>query len=220
MCGRFAQFSPKDILKSQFNVEEITCDVVPSYNIVPSHRVLAIIHREKLRLGTLTWGLVPAWMYSKEKKAGLINARAETFAEKPAFRKAAAHRRCLIPADGYYEWARNGDEKIPYYIYLPSRTPMGFAGLWESYRDEEGNRHSTCAIVTRGAKGRLSEIHARMPVILDDVGRELWLDSSLTDKERLVGISAQYSVTDLSFHRVSDQVNRASFNERKCIDRI
>lgn len=222
MCGRFAQFSPKDILKAQFYVEEVACDVTPSYNIVPSNQILAIIRRERLKLGPLIWGLVPAWMHDKDKgkKPGIINARAETLSEKPAFRKALTRRRCLIPADGYYEWAREEGGKVPYYIYPSSKTPMGFAGLWESFRDADGKRHSTCAIITREAEGPLRDIHTRMPLVLTEEGRGHWLDVALTDKDRLTDILFRHSLTGLSFHRVSDQVNRASFNAPECMEPV
>lgn len=220
MCGRFAQFSPIDVLKAQFVIETVVCNVIPDYNITPSQEVLSIVRRGGLRLGALRWGLVPPWMKEKGKSRGIINARSESLAEKPLFAKALAHKRCLIPADGYYEWGIMEGKKMPYYFYLPSKKPFGFAGIWDSFHDNNGNKHSSCAIITREAEGALCEIHSRMPVILDGQGMDVWLDSEMTNEKQLQGILADHSICDLSFHRVTEKVNSASFNEPGCVEKV
>lgn len=218
MCGRFALFSPLDLLKAQFDVEAVICDAHPSYNITPSQDILTIVRKGGLRLGKLRWGLVPPWL--KDKSRGMINARTETLAEKPSFRRALTHKRCVIPADGYYEWGVSEGKKVPYYLYAPSQEPFVFAGIWESFVDGEGDRHSSCAIITREAGGGLREIHSRMPVILDREGIHGWLDTEITQDSRLLGILDNHSIRELSFHRVTEKMNNASFNEPSCIERV
>lgn len=220
MCGRFAQFSPIDLLKAQFAIDIVTCDVRPSYNITPSQEIVSIVRKNGLRLGILTWGLVPGWIKEEGKSRGIINARAETLAEKPSFRRALTHKRCLIPADGYFEWGECDGKKVPYFFYLPSKKPFGFAGIWDSYHDDQGKRHSSCAIITREARGSLHDIHSRMPVILDGQGIEGWLDSGMTERKQLLSILERRSICDLSFHRVTDRMNSASFNEPACVEKV
>ncbi|MBU1171035.1 MAG: SOS response-associated peptidase [Proteobacteria bacterium] len=220
MCGRFAQFSPVDILKSQFEIDALTCEVRPSFNIAPTNEVIALIRQDGIRLGKLRWGLVPPWMKDQEKPIGIINARSETLSEKPAFKKAFKERRCLILADGYFEWKKEGNMKIPYYFFLPSKTLFGFAGLWESWKDKEGKNQSSCAIITGDAKGAVGSIHTRMPLILSPKGAGLWLDSGIRDADILKGVLSELLNPDLDFHRVSERVNAVSSNGPSCIEKV
>lgn len=220
MCGRFAQFSPKDILNAQFEIDALTCTVTPSYNIAPTREVLALIHHGELRLGTLRWGLLPFWMKDQGNKTGIINARSETLSEKPVFRQALLKRRCLILADGYYEWAKEGKRSLPYFVYLPTKEPFGFAGLWESWSDADGGKHSSCAIITRESEGELRAIHTRMPVILNRDGRGIWLNSDIRDGALLQDALMEKGLVNFDFHRVSERVNAVSFDGPECIEKI
>lgn len=212
MCGRFAVFSSPGDLARLFDVDEIATDPLPErYNVAPTLEVYAIIqHRTERRLGTLRWGLVPHWV--KDAKTGPINARAETLDEKPSFRDAFARRRCLIPADGFYEWRTDPatEVKTPYFIRRRDGRPMAFAGLWEAWRpsDDPGAAPLyTCAIVTTAADGFLEDLHPRMPVVLDADERSEWLDEDTSDTGRLRHLLAPHGADALEAHPVAPIVN-------------
>ena len=197
MCGRFVAASPPLLLADHFGVDEVRVsgdDVPPpSWNVAPTERVLAVAeHGGRRLLGAFRWGLVPAWAPDPSGGARMINARAETLADKPAFREAFARRRCLVPADGFYEWRlTTGGAKQPVYI---SASPSGgggpsvlaFAGLWESWRDPSlpptAPPLRTCTIVTTSANDRLASLHDRMPVVLPPSAWSAWLDPGEHDK--------------------------------------
>jgi putative SOS response-associated peptidase YedK len=219
MCGRFAQFNPVDVLKARFGIEAVTCDITPSYNIAPSKEVLALINHQGLRLGKLTWGFS---LFRKEmgKKSGLIiNARAETLHEKKTFAEALKKRRCLIMADGFYEWGNEAGKKIPYYFHLKDRAPFAFAGLWYVEKPRDGIPQSSCVIITRKAEGAISDIHHRMPAIIDMDHVRKWLSDDRTGHS-CDTILQEHCVTDLAFRRVSELVNRASFDSPACIEEL
>ena len=138
MCGRFVQFSSLRTLENYFPLDSIAGDVVASYNIAPTQQVLAIIYQNDRRLERLHWGLVPSWAKDLKSASRLINARAETVAQKPSFRAAFKRRRCLILADGFYEWQGEKGSKQPYFIALPSNRPFAFGGLWETWKSKSG----------------------------------------------------------------------------------
>jgi len=177
VCGRFAFYSPAEATAALFgagNGEPIE----PRYNIAPTQEIAAIRHdaEGKPELAFLRWGLVPFW--AKEASIGnrMINARAETIAEKPSFRNAYRKRRSLILADGFYEWHRDGDVKTPWYISLASKEAFAFAGLWEDWMDKEtGESLQTTAIVTTAANNFMSRLHSRMPVLLTPETAERWM---------------------------------------------
>lgn len=166
MCGRFAQYSGLDSLKKSFQLDEITCDVTPSYNIAPLQPILAVIRHDGNRLGRLHWGLVPSWAKDRTMAAKLINARAETLADKPSFRSAFKRCRCLILADGFYEWKADGPQKQPWYFTLSSGGPFAFAGLWDTWKGKEDAVYHSCTIITTAADESVRQVHHRMPVIL------------------------------------------------------
>lgn len=191
MCGRYVVASPPLLLAEHFDVDEIRLDVdgdpaaAPSYNVAPTDRVPAVAcdRRGRRMLGAFQWGLVPSWSSEPSGGARLINARGETLADKPAFRDAFARRRCLIPADGFYEWRlTTGGLKQPVLI-SPPRPPLAFAGLWDVWRGAaESPPLRTCTIVTTVANRRLSSLHHRMPVVLPPSAWATWLDPSLDDR--------------------------------------
>ena len=178
MCGRFAFYSPTEATAALFGAPSST-DVVPRYNIAPT-QFIATVRRDEQNdpeLAMLRWGLVPFWAKDPSIGNRMINARAETVAEKPSFRNAYKKRRCLILADGFYEWRKEGDVKTPYFISLADGSPFAFAGLWENWTDKESNESlQTAAIITTSASDFLAQLHPRMPVVLRPDNATRWLD--------------------------------------------
>ncbi len=223
MCGRFVQFSSLRTLESYFPIETIGADVAASYNIAPTQQVLAIIQDNGPRLEKLHWGLVPSWAKDGSGASRLINARAETVAQKPSFRAAFKRRRCLILADGFYEWKGEKGSKKPYFIALPSGRPFAFAGLWEALKGMDGDEereYKSCAIITTAASESFQAIHHRMPVILQPEAYTVWLDPRIEAADRLNDILRHQHVRAMQYHRVSDWVNRVQNNSAACIEPI
>jgi putative SOS response-associated peptidase YedK len=177
MCGRFAFYSPSEATAALFSVDGALA-VEPGYNIAPTQQVAAIREntQQQREFVMLRWGLVPFWAKDPSIGNRMINARAETVAEKPSFRAAFKHRRCLVLADGYYEWHRDGDVKTPYYISLASGEPFAFAALWENWTDKEsGESLHTTSLITMAANRFLERVHDRMPLILQADTADVWL---------------------------------------------
>lgn len=181
MCGRFAFYSPSEAVAALFGVEDST-QVMPRYNIAPT-QFIAAIRRDAEQTNELTmlrWGLVPFWAKDPSIGNRMINARGETVAEKPSFRNAYRQRRCLILADGFYEWHREGEVKIPYFISSASGDPFAFAGLWENWQSKDSDETlQTTTIVTTSANDFLAQVHHRMPVVLDPEKGQRWLDGDM-----------------------------------------
>ena len=223
MCGRFVQFSSLRTLESYFPIETIGVDVAASYNIAPTQHILAIIQQNGLRLEKLHWGLVPSWAKDVSGASKLINARAETVAQKPSFREAFKRRRCLILADGFYEWKGEKGSKQPYFIALPSSRPFAFAGLWEAWRGKDADddrEYRSCTIITTAASESLQAIHHRMPVILQPEAYNVWLDPRIQAAEPLNDLLQHQHVREMQYHRVSKLVNRVQNNSAACIQPI
>lgn len=183
MCGRFAFYSPSEATAALFGVDA-PVPVVPRYNIAPTQFVAAIRDSEdqQRELTMLRWGLVPYWAKDPAIGNRMINARAETVAEKPSFRNAYRKRRCLILADGFYEWHKEGEQKTPYLISLADGSPFAFAGLWEQWHNKESDESiQSTAIITTIANDYMSKIHHRMPIVLQPANADRWLsgDTSL-----------------------------------------
>jgi putative SOS response-associated peptidase YedK len=186
MCGRFAFYSPSEAVARMFGASG-SIDMKPRYNIAPTQYVAAVRNSEDdgKELVELRWGLVPFWAKDPSIGNRMINARAETVTEKPSFRNAYRQRRCLVLADGFYEWHREGDVKVPYFISLASGEPFAFAGLWENWKSRESEEAlQTTTIVTTAADDYLSRIHHRMPVVLEPNRADRWLggDMKLLDE--------------------------------------
>jgi putative SOS response-associated peptidase YedK len=179
MCGRFAFYSPAEAAAALFGVDGALA-VEPRYNIAPTQYVAAVRDGEQQReLVMMRWGLVPFWAKDPAIGNRMINARAETVAEKPSYRAAFRHRRCVVLADGFYEWRRDGDVKIPHYISLASGDPFGLAGLWESWTDKQsGESLQTTTLITTAANDFMQPLHHRMPVILQTEAANEWLSGS------------------------------------------
>jgi putative SOS response-associated peptidase YedK len=213
MCGRFVQTQEAENYGSYFSVDVIQTDVVlRSWNVAPTKQVYAVAEHDGQRmLGTFDWGLVPFWAKDRKIGARLINARVETAGVKPAFRDSFAARRCIVPADGFYEWEPKARGKLPHYFYSTDRGPLALAGLWSSWTDpESGDRVRTCTIVTGTPSDVVAPIHDRMPVILAKTAWDAWLDPDNRDKDAVSALVAGLPIPDLSEHAVSTLVNRVA----------
>jgi putative SOS response-associated peptidase YedK len=216
MCGRYTLTTPAGRLAEEFRLDG-TVEVPPSYNVAPTQQVAAVLEDEGgRRLEMLRWGLVPSWADDPGIGARMINARSETAPEKPSFRRAFRGRRCLIAADGFYEWKRENGGKQPYYFRMQDGRPFAFAGLWESWDKGDGTLR-TCAILTTRANDVLSPVHDRMPVILPSDSYDAWLDPD-ADREELGELMVPYSGDDLETYPVSRFVNSPRNNDERCIE--
>jgi putative SOS response-associated peptidase YedK len=214
MCGRFVGFTSLEALKEQFPIDVAHVDVVASYNVAPSQEILAIACYEgKNHLVRFHWGLVPSWAKDVSIGNKLINARSETIATKPSFRSAFKRRRCLIPANGFYEWKKTNGAKQPVFLTLPHGKPFAFAGLWETWHDKEKETvYRSCTIITREASASMMPIHHRMPVILKPAAFDAWLNPENRDVESLQEIIQNQIHTELKAVPVSKQVNSVKNN--------
>ncbi len=209
MCGRIVRTSPAEVLAAEFDVAPpADLELRPRWNLCPGDDLLIVVRKgEDRRLGTVRWGFLP-W-FAADPAAGprSINARAESVATRPAFRDAFRRHRCLVVADGFYEWRREGRARQPYVVRLRSHRPMALAGLWERWRPPDGPALLTGLVVTCPAAGRLAAIHDRMPVILDRAAAARWLDPGLDDPQVLGGLLAPYADEALEIYAVSARVN-------------
>ncbi len=175
MCGRYYFFTPADIVSERFRVARSPL-LTPRYNIAPQQEAPVIVADGERRLAMMTWGLVPSWSKESAGGARMINARAETAPDKPSFRGPFRRQRALVPADGFYEWKREGTRRRPFAIRLASRLPFAMAGLWDRWKSPEGRELLSFTILTTSASGLVSAVHDRMPVILPREAEEAWLD--------------------------------------------
>lgn len=224
MCGRFALYADYEALLERFEIEEAALDQASyeeNYNVAPSQQIVAVINDgERNRLGTLRWGLIPSW--AKDEKIGykMINARAETAAEKPSFRHAFKKKRCLIPANAFYEWKKGQDGKTPMLIHLEGDELFAFAGLWESWESPEGEVVHSCTILTTQPNAVMADIHDRMPVILDKEAEKTWLDPNVQDPELLQKLIKPYEAEVLEVYEVSSAVNSPKNKGQELIRKI
>jgi putative SOS response-associated peptidase YedK len=221
MCGRFTLRTPMNVLVEQFLLET-AAEMPLRFNIAPSQQVAAVRRMagvEGRRLALLRWGLVPSWAKDPAIGSRMINARAETVAEKPSFRAAFRSRRCLIAADGYYEWRKSGGKKQPHYFRMKDDRPFAFAGLWERWGGEGagGEPLETCTIITTDANELSRPIHDRMPVILREADYDLWLDPDEHDRRRLAPLLVPYESGAMTADPVSTLVNNPRNDEPRCI---
>lgn len=224
MCGRYSLYADYQTLLERFAIEETAVeetDYTASYNVAPSQEVLAVVNDgTKNRLGFLKWGLVPPW--AKDEKIGykMINARAETAAEKPSFRQAFKKKRCLIIADSFYEWRRTDEGKQPMLIKMKSDEPFAFAGLWESWKSPDGKVINSCTILTTEANELMGTIHDRMPVILSKEGEKIWLEPKEHDPQVLGELLKPFNPQEMEAYEVSDAVNSPKHNGPELIEKV
>lgn len=222
MCGRFSQTASAETLIKYFSITRETGlfrGLAPRYNIAPTQNIAAIRQEEGEHAACLLcWGLIPYW--AKDKKVGykMINARAETAADKPAFRSAFRSRRCLIPASGFYEWRQTSQGKQPYNIRRRDGEPMAFAGLWEHWH-QGGETIESCTIIVTAANEQMIQLHDRMPVILKPADFDLWLDPAVREKDRLMSLLGPYA-GELDFYPVSRRVNSPKNDDPGCLERL
>jgi len=217
MCGRFTLTTNLGAIAHRFGVARILEEVGPRYNIAPTQTVIVANDDGSRHLTEMRWGLIPSWAKDPTIGNRMINARAETVATKPAFRVALRKRRCLIPADGFYEWQPVGRRKQPVYIILKRRKPFSFAGLWEAWTSPEGEEVRSCTIITTEANDLLKPIHDRMPVILTKEAEKVWLDPMIQDPERLLPLLTPYLAEEMEVYPVSTKVNNPAHDGPKLL---
>jgi putative SOS response-associated peptidase YedK len=218
MCGRYTLKTPVERLAEEFGFEASSAELPPNYNVAPTQQVAAVLEEGgERRLEMLRWGLIPSWADDPGIGSRMINARAETAPEKPSFRRAFRGQRCLIPADGFYEWKRTNGSKQPYYIHMKEERPFAFAGLWESWKEDGGPEIRSCAILTTEPNELLAGIHDRMPVILPGGSYDVWLDPE-AERDELYGLLASYPEDEMEAYPVSRFVNSPQNNDPRCIE--
>lgn len=216
MCGRFTIMLDASEAKEAFDLQSIPADWRPRYNAAPGQPVAAVISAEHRNVEWLRWGLVPSWAKEASIGSKLINARAETIMEKPSFRTAFLRRRCLILADGFYEWQKQERQgSVPYLFQLEGRRPFALAGLWESWRDPQGQDLRTCTIITTSANDLVAQVHDRMPVIFRPERAREWLAE--VDPGRLARLLVSYPSEEMTKVRVSRLVNAPENDTPACI---
>lgn len=230
MCGRFTLSNSSEAIAAAFQLNKVP-QLQPRYNIAPTQLVLALLSMSEdsdaigknsvlHQFHQLRWGLIPSWAKNSTMGARLINARAETVTEKPSFRSAFRHRRCLVIADGFYEWQRQDGKKQPFYFRLQNGQPFAFAGLWERWKSSDREEIQSCTILTTEANNLLRPIHDRMPVILDSKDYDLWLDPAVQNTEPLQQLLRPYQSEAMTTYAVSTKVNNPANNTPECINSL
>jgi len=210
MCGRYAVTSAPEAIRTLFGYVEQP-NFPPRYNVAPTQPIAIVrLVEGKRQFALVRWGLLPSWVKDPKSFALLINARGESLADKPAFKAAMKYRRCLVPADGFYEWKAVGTRKQPYYVRAKSGQPLAFAGLWETWTGPNGEEMETAAIVTTRANRALARFHDRMPVIVPPEAFNLWLDCANVDAETAASLVTPASEDLLEAYEVSTAVNRTA----------
>ena len=223
MCGRYRLSRRKEYLAKHFGVDPGEMDWEPRYNIAPTQLVpvLRQDRKEPVRHASMMrWGFIPYWAKDPSIGARTINARAETAATRPAFRESLERRRCLIPADGFYEWKRSGKTKQPFCFEVEDGELFAFAALWDRWRSPDGNLVESCTILTTTPNRLLTDIHDRMPVILPPDNYDLWLDPGMTHKASAVDLLRPYDATLMNGYPVSARVNAVANDDAECSLRI
>ncbi|WP_153126848.1 SOS response-associated peptidase [Peribacillus tepidiphilus] len=223
MCGRFTLTASFQQIIDRFEVEQFIQEELysPSYNIAPSQSVIAVINDGTFnRMGYLRWGLIPPWAKDLSIGHKMINARAETLHEKPSFRNAFQKKRCLIIADSFYEWKRNGQNKTPMRIKLKSDDLFAMAGLWEHWKSPEGQSIYSCSVITTTPNELVKDIHDRMPVILKPEDEKIWLNPSIRDTNELKRLLKPLPEHLMEAYEVSSLVNSPKNNSIELIQKI
>jgi putative SOS response-associated peptidase YedK len=217
MCGRYAITTAPEAIRQLFGYPEQP-NFPARYNIAPTQPVPIVrMFEGKRQLALVRWGLIPAWVKDPRAFSLVINARGESVLDKPTFRNAMKYRRCLFPADGFYEWKREGEKKRPYFVRLKSGAPLAFAGLWESWMGPNGEEMETAAIVTTTASRSIAHIHDRMPVILAPEAFDFWLDPKVS-AEMAAAVIAPAKDTLIEAYEVSSAVNRTANDSPKLLE--
>ncbi len=219
MCGRYRLSRRKQIIEQHFDSISGEEDWSPRYNIAPTQPIPVIRQHPKepvRELSLMRWGLIPSWSKDSSAAASMINARTETVATKPAFRDALKSRRCMIPADGFYEWMRTGKAKQPYCFEVDEGELFAFAGLWDRWKDPSGQWIKSCSILTTTPNAVTSAIHDRMPAILDPDTYELWLDPGMTNVAAASELLKPCDARLMRCFPVSPRVNHVANDDEEC----
>jgi putative SOS response-associated peptidase YedK len=219
VCGRYRLSRRKQFVEEYFDCVSDEPDWTPRYNIAPTQTIPVIRQnpKEPIReLSLMRWGLIPSWSKDSSAAASMINARAETASTKPAFRDALKSRRCLIPADAFYEWKRDGKSKQPYCFEVGEGQLFAFAGLWNRWKDPTGNWIKTCSILTTTPNAVAQAVHDRMPVILDHYNYELWLDPGMQDVGAASDLLKPFDTEQMRSFPVSARINSVSNDDPEC----
>lgn len=222
MCGRFTLTADVNTLQNTFPWLNVPGDLQPRYNIAPSQPIAVVPNDGKNQLDFYVWGLIPFWAKDPSIGYRMINARSETLAEKPSFKNAFKRRRCLVLADGFYEWRKEGagKPKTPMYIQLESKEPFAFAGLWENWNAPDGSQVLSCTIITTRPNTLVEKIHNRMPVILPADGYSTWLEPSEQNPEVLSELLEPYPASEMMAYPVSTSVNSPINESPDCIEPV
>jgi len=223
MCGRFTLRTKANKLLLELGVEDSGLDWNPRYNIAPTQSVLAVRQKpdgEDREAVKLRWGLVPSWSKDLAVGARMINARAETIAAKPSFRTAFKKHRCVVIADGFYEWRKVGKSKQPYYIQLADKMPFAFAGLWEKWKGSGDEPVETCTVITTEPNSLMAEIHDRMPVILEPNKVDLWLDRDVEGIELLQSLLVPYDPSEMTAYATNPIVGNVMNDSPACLQPV
>ena len=223
MCGRYRLSRRKQIVEEHFDSASWEEDWSPRYNIAPTQPVPVIRQHPKelvRQISMMKWGLIPHWAKDASGAASTINARSETAATKPAFRDPIRFRRCLIPADAFYEWARKGASKQPFCFEVREGELFAFAGLWDGWKNTEGQWIRTCSILTTTPNAVTSTVHDRMPVILDPDSYDLWLDPGMQNVAAISELLKPYDARSMQCYPVSTRVNHVANDDVECSRRL
>lgn len=224
MCGRFTLRTPGNQVIEQFDLDfaDDPAEFVPRYNIAPT-QLHPIVRGADRQVTFMKWGLVPFWSKDPKSGAKMINARSETITTKPAFRNAVKRKRCLVPADGYFEWVREGKKKKPFWIRMADERPFMMAGLWEKWRDktvEDSPPLETFTVLTTTSNSLTSDIHDRMPVILHQNDYDPWLDPDTEDGNELTYLFEPFDSEMMRLDEVNDRVNSVRNDDEQCIELV
>jgi putative SOS response-associated peptidase YedK len=226
MCGRFtisiSENELRNYLKESFDIEEAKSDFeLPRYNVTPGQPVISIINDgKKNRVGLFKWGLVPPFAKGEKIGSNLINAKSETLMDKPSFKPSFQSKRCVILANGFYEWRKEEKGKTPMHILMTDHSIFPMAGLWSTYTKDDGSKLHTTTIITTSANELVSSIHDRMPVILTEESRKIWLNPSIKDFPTLQKVLTPYDANKMKAYRVSALVNTATNDSIECIKEV
>jgi len=216
MCGRFSISVNKEdmaqYLNDEYGIDELKEGIdIPRYNVAPSQDLLTVIHDgQKYRAGLIKWGFVPSFAKSENSNFGMINAKAETLRDKPAFRSSLKTKRCVILADGFYEWQKANQSKQPMRIQVTNQPIFPMAGIWSAFIRPDGSKLFTCAIITCAANELMKNIHDRMPVILNKEAEKIWLNPKVTDPDVLSNLLLPYDTDLMKYYPISSLVNQAT----------
>lgn len=206
MCGRYALVET-DALQTRFDISGTMPDLAPRYNVAPTQILPVVVRNSPNRIALMRWGLIPSWAKDASGAGRMINARAETVAERPAYRTALRSRRCLVPANGFFEWQRAGASRVPHYFHMKDDALFAFAGLYDTWRDPNGDTITTYTIITGAPNDVVAPIHDRMPVILHREDEDRWLDLAITGPGEVVPLLRPYPASEMEAYPVSTVVN-------------